>query len=736
MLKRVLSRIPCVIMIMILMSLLGCPNGLTSDADDNPVTPTYTVSFESNGGTEVESFTVAEGEKIPEPADPVKQNLEFAGWYADEALTDVWNFDTDLVNADMTLYAAWRSPTYTVSFHTDGGSTVDPVNVTRGTSLSEPTDPEKGGYAFAGWYSDEELSTVYDFSSPVTRHMTLYAKWTLVTYSITYNVDGGTLSGETTSYTVESADITLVEPAKNDYTFGGWYEDAQFSGDPITVIASGSFGYLELYARWHKHVTITFHANGGTGTMAVQDAVEGIAEILDANEFTAPSNTGFAGWATTADATVAEYADGEEFIAGTEDIALYAVWKSWYSYDILSGSSGISLTGFTDYYDGSSDLVIPSSIAGQTVTQIASNAFGWKNQLTSVEFPDTLISIGYSAFRYCHNLSSITLGNSVSDISGVAFANTAVTTVHIPASLENLNNSAFMYSTDFTGYTIDAGNTAYSVSDGVLYDSGRTKLFHCPPSKTGIFTVPSSVTRIEGYAFVYCIGLTEIIIPSGLVYIGGGAFINCDGITGISVPEGITCLYSDVFRNCSSLETVELPASLETISDRAFLETTSLLDITVASGSTSFSSDDGVLYNSDKTTLLVFPSSKDAAGYSFPAVLTGIGNYAFESCQAASVAIPEGVTTVGDGAFSDVECTSITFPSTLNSIGSQAAINSYNLAAININATTPPSLGQYSPFGRSNALNFAVYVPAASVSAYKSAADWVSLDVAQYVVSQ
>ena len=251
----------------------------------------------------------------------------------------------------------------------------------------------------------------------------------------------------------------------------------------------------------------------------------------------------------------------------------------------------------------------------------------------------------------------------------------------------------------------------------------------------GSFTVPSSVTRIEGSAFVSCINLTEIVLPSGLGYIGGSAFYNCDGITSISVPEGITYLYSDVFRNCGALETVTLPASLENISDRAFLETGSLQDITVASGNTSLASDDGVLYTSDKTMLLVFPASKDVGTYSFPAPLTGIGNYAFESCQAANITIPEGVNTVGDGAFSDVQCSTITLPPTLTSIGTQAAINSYNLAAIIINATTPPSLGQYAPFG-SNASNFAVYVPAASVSAYQSAADWVSLNVARYVVSQ
>ncbi len=627
---------------------------------------------------------------------------------------------------------------FTVSFDTNGGpSSINSQSVTSGTTATFPGAPGRDGYGFASWYADTELTDEWNFSTDtVTEDLTLYVKWNLNVYTIVYNVGGGTLTGETTSYSIESAAITLVEPTKTDYTFGGWYEDAQFSGEPVTKIASGSYGNKDLYARWLTPVTISFDANGGSGSMAAQEVVEGIAEALNANSFTAPASTGFAGWSTDANATEAEYADGAEFTAGVADVTLYAVWKSWYNYTVLSGGTTISLTGFSAYYDGSEELVIPSIIDGYTVVQIARSAFRSKNQLASVELPDTLTYIDWDAFDYCRNLSSLTLGDSVSEIGGNAFADTALSTVHLPASLTKMNTTAFINCPDFTGYTIDAGNTAYSVSDGVLYDSGQTKLLHCPAAKTGSFTVPSSVTRIEGSAFTSCIKLTEIVLHSGLVYIGNSAFYNCDGITAIIVPEGITYLYSDVFRNCSSLETVELPASLENISDRAFLETGSLQDITVASGNTSLASDDGVLYNADKTMLLVFPASKDVDTYSFPAGLTGIGDYAFESCKADSITIPEGVNTVGDGAFSDVQCSSITLPSTLTSIGTQAAINSYNLAAIIINATTPPSLGQYAPFGFSNASNFAVYVPAASVSAYQSAEDWVSLNVARYVVSQ
>ncbi|MDR0682503.1 MAG: InlB B-repeat-containing protein [Dysgonamonadaceae bacterium] len=137
----------------------------------------YTVTFESNGGSEVAPQTVVHNDKATEPEDPTKEGNTFAGWYSDSELTTLYDFDTP-VTADITLYAKWTVNTYTVTFVSNGGSGVAPQTVVHNDKATEPEDPTKEGNTFAGWYSDSELTTAYDFDTPVTADITLYAKWT------------------------------------------------------------------------------------------------------------------------------------------------------------------------------------------------------------------------------------------------------------------------------------------------------------------------------------------------------------------------------------------------------------------------------------------------------------------------------------------------------------------------------------------------------------------------------
>lgn len=212
----------------------------------------YTVSFECNGGSEIDPVLVRDGQTIRSPAAPAKAKHEFAGWYEDEALTDIWDFNSDVVTRDMTLYAKWV-PMYTVTFNTNGGpSSINSQTVVSGGKVTFPGAPGRDGYGFAGWFTDNNTFLEdWDFSNDtVTQDMTLYVKWRLHVWIIDYRLNGGTLTGETTSYTIESSDITLAEPVKSGFVFDGWYEDSGFSGEPVTMIPAGSFGYREYYAKW------------------------------------------------------------------------------------------------------------------------------------------------------------------------------------------------------------------------------------------------------------------------------------------------------------------------------------------------------------------------------------------------------------------------------------------------------------------------------------------------------
>lgn len=152
-----------------------------------PEQQVYTVSFETNGGSDVAPLKVIEGDKLVKPSDPIKTDCSFLGWYTDAALTNAWPFETGVVNADMTLYARWSNPEekiYTISFDTDGGSEIEAVSVVEKEKLMQPADPTKTGFEFDGWYTDSERLTAYDFESPVTADITLYAKWTQTIFAL------------------------------------------------------------------------------------------------------------------------------------------------------------------------------------------------------------------------------------------------------------------------------------------------------------------------------------------------------------------------------------------------------------------------------------------------------------------------------------------------------------------------------------------------------------------------
>lgn len=149
-----------------------------SDSDAIDTKPEVTVTFDSQGGSTVAPITVEQGAKITRPADPIKGGFIFAGWFKEQTCLNAWDFQNNVVEANITLYAKWATEVSTVTFETNGGSTIEPVEVASGAALTKPTDPTKEGFTFENWYSDTALTTVYDFSIPVTANLTLYAKWT------------------------------------------------------------------------------------------------------------------------------------------------------------------------------------------------------------------------------------------------------------------------------------------------------------------------------------------------------------------------------------------------------------------------------------------------------------------------------------------------------------------------------------------------------------------------------
>lgn len=145
--------------------------------DDNKELEQFTVTFDSQDGSKVASQTISYGEKVVEPTRPTKEGHAFIGWYTETSYTHEWNFESDIVTKDITLYARWTIAEYTVTFNTNGGSEVESQPVAKGSKVQRPLPPTKDGFVFDNWYTDIALTQVYDFDTQVTGNLTLYANW-------------------------------------------------------------------------------------------------------------------------------------------------------------------------------------------------------------------------------------------------------------------------------------------------------------------------------------------------------------------------------------------------------------------------------------------------------------------------------------------------------------------------------------------------------------------------------
>jgi len=287
----------------------------------NPVT--YTVSFDVDGGSAVPSQTIAHGEKATEPMlAPIKAGYTFGGWYTDKNHTQAFTFNS-IITGDTTIYAKWEPLKYTVSFEVGDGSAVPNQSVAHGEKANEPTPvPTKTGYTFGGWYKDAGHTQAYDFNSVITETMTIYAKWNAQTYTVGFNMDGGSAVPSQSVVHGEKASEPTPEPTKVGYTFGGWYKDAGHTQayDFNSVITET----MTIYAKWNAQTyTVSFNTDGGS--MVSSQSVAHGGKV--SKPTSAPTKAGytFGGWYTSS--TLEKLFDFDSSSI-TRNITIYAKWVS------------------------------------------------------------------------------------------------------------------------------------------------------------------------------------------------------------------------------------------------------------------------------------------------------------------------------------------------------------------------------------------------------------------------
>lgn len=486
----------------------------------------YTLTFNANGGSvSPASKSLAYGSQYGTLPTPTRNGYTFTGWFtAASGGTKVSN-TTTMGAGNVTVYAQWAPTNYTITYNLNGGT--NPSGVSTNYNINTATitlpTPNRSGYTFAGWYTNSSFtgSAVTSIAKGSTGNKVFYAKWTPANYTISYNLNGGSVSGNPTSYNIETATFTLKNPTKTGYTFTGWTGSNGSTAQTSVSIAKGSTGNKSYTANWRANTyTVAYNANGGSGTTASSSHTYGVAKTLTANAFTRTGYT-FKGWNTKADGSGTSYTNSQSVSNLTSTngstVTLYAQWTAnTYTYNIVYKSSTGKALGTSTVAGtfGSSKSVSAPAKTGYTTPSAQTVVFDSTSAKTiTFTYPIVNYTISYnlnggsvSGNPSSYNIESaaITLknpsktGNTFKGWTG-SNGTTAQTSVSIPSgSIGNKSYTANWtvnsYTATFNGNGGSAGTSItkpYGSQLGTLPTSSRTGY-----TFKGWFTAASGGTQI------------------------------------------------------------------------------------------------------------------------------------------------------------------------------------------------------------------------------------------------
>jgi len=294
---------------------------------------------------------------------------------------------------------------------------------------------------------------------------------------------------------------------------------------------------------------------------------------------------------------------------------------------------------------------IPSS-----VTSIEDWAFVNCTLLANITIPSTIISIGNNVFMGCANLTSVTLPSSLTtcglnvfsqcvNLATVVCNSSAVgSTIIDKITLSALRNITFGYAGVITESRCDGLSTLVNVTIGPNITSiGQNAFNLCTSLKS--CTNLSSITIIEPRVFRNCSAMTSCNIPSSVTSIGNDAFFNCALLESVIIPTSVTSIDYQAFQGCSSFPTLTISSSLTSISYNVFYGCSNVSTIVVDPNNTNYSSENNVLFNKNKTILILYPSKSPTSSYIIPNTVTNFEQGSFWDCtNLTSITIPASAT--------------------------------------------------------------------------------------------
>ncbi len=686
---------------------VACNKTDTTDAPKKE----FTITFDTQGGSEVKPLVLKEGETLTLPSNPTKEGSVFDGWYLDSLYAQAFDI-TKRIDSNMVLYAKWRilddgkSIIASDYFDINGlvltmnkknyiTSTEDVFDLQNKFSTSigsswraftspncdQPTEiTTRTANVSAGWnniYVMVENLTTYEnqiYRLKIYKYPTIVYKeledgfWEIQSVSDCADVlfphdkiDNITSIGERAFSSCPSL-RTLPNLPKLTYIGPSAFANCKrltsiTIPDSVTSIGPAAFGGCSSL----ESITIPFvGAKAGVTSSDTYQYPFGYIFGTSSYDGGVATKQYYYGDSTSSTTSTTYYIPSSlKSVTVTGGNILYGAFYGCSGLTSVTIGKGVTSIGDWAFYNctGLTSITIPDS-----VTSIGWNAFYGCTGLTSVTIGKGVTSIGHEAFYKCTGLTSITIPDSVTSIGSSAFSGcTGLTSVTIPDRVTSIGNSVFSYCTGLTSITVAKGNTKYHSAENCLIGTeSKTLIAGC---KNSIIPTDGSVTSIGYMAFEGCTGLTSVTIPDSVTSIGFLAFANCTGLTSVTIPDSVTSIGYEAFLGC-----------------------TGLTSITVAKGNTKYHSAGNCLIETESKTLIagcknsIIPTDGS---------VTSISSGAFSRCTGlTSVTIGKGVTSIGDDAFYGCTgLTSITIPDSVTSIGDLAFYGCTGLTSINFNGT-------------------------------------------------
>jgi hypothetical protein len=354
-------------------------------------------------------------------------------------------------------------------------------------------------------------------------------------------------------------------------------------------------------------------------------------------------------------------------------------------------------------------VVLLSAKSGFTFTGVAANAFTYSGATVTNAANSGTVTITFPATVAAGEEENVTIDSLANDLDLLPDNDSSTPHTIVFASFTIDNED-----TDPDGAWASVNEATNSARRYVILDLSACTAANNTISGVSITSQisqkPNALNNIYNNSFV-----KGIILPASLTAIGNSAFYGCAALTSISIPAGVTSIGNHAFYSCAALTS-----------------------ITVDSANSTYTSQDGVLFNKNQTTLIQYPAGKSGASYTIPAGVTSIRNYAFENCAAlTSITLPAGVTSIGDSAFRGCTAlTSISIPAGVTSIGTGAFMGCTALTSISIPAgVTSIGTGAFYGCAALTSISIPAGVTSIGESAFEGCAALTSISIPVSVTS-